>query len=135
MRGYVIAADGRRRRRRREEEAVEVTFAEVYAAADAGQGRRRVRQVQGLPQARGRRQRDRPALYGIVDRPMAAVAGFGYSDALAAPAGRHLDAGRTRRLAREPEGLRAGQQDDLHRSCKKIEDRANLIAYLATIGG
>ena len=76
-----------------------------------------------------------PHLDGVVGRPIAAVADFGLFRRAQRPHGdswtlEHLDAYLT-----NPQGIYPGQQDVLVAGLPKAEDRANLIAYLESLGG
>lgn len=125
--GYVIAslegdAGGE------EEEAVEVSFEEVYAAADAGAGERVFNKCKACHKLDGSNGTG-PHLDGVVGRAVAAVDGFGYSDAMAAVDGdwtpEELDA-----FIENPRSDVEGTKMSFA-GIKDVEDRANLIAYLA----
>jgi cytochrome c len=126
---YAIEVDGGAE----EEEVVEVSFEEVFASADAGAGERvwgKCRACHKLEQgANG----VGPYLYGVVDRDIGAVDGFNYSGNLQAAAEvwtpENLNA-----FLENPRGWAPGTTMSFN-GLPKIEDRANLIAYLATIGG
>lgn len=70
---------------------------------------------------------------GVVDRAVSSVEGFGYSGSLIAVAQQwtpeNLNA-----FLENPKGYAPGTAMN-YRGLRKIEDRANLIAYLASIGG
>lgn len=73
-----------------------------------------------------------PHLNGVVDRPRASVAGFTYSDALKALAGEnwtpeHIDA-----FITKPKDYAPGTKMTFP-GLSKPADRANVIAYLATL--
>lgn len=74
-----------------------------------------------------------PHLYGVVDRAVSSVAGFGYSGALVAVAD-VWDADHLNGFLENPKKYAPGTKMGFA-GLKKEEDRANLIAYLATIGG
>ena len=73
-----------------------------------------------------------PALYGVVDRVVASVDGFAYSGSLIAVAdvwtSENLDGFLTK-----PSKYAPGTKMSFN-GISKPQDRANLIAYLATIG-
>lgn len=108
----------------------EIPFADVYAVADAGAGERLWRQCSACHALNAGQNGVGPYLAGIVDRPIGVADGFDYSDALAS-----LDAAWTpENLSGFLENPRSwapgtamsyGGMDD-------VEDRANLISYLAT---
>lgn len=111
-----------------EEEAV--PFEEVYAAADAGAGERLWRQCSACHALEDGRNGVGPYLTGVVDRPIASAAGFNYSDALASLGGDWTPEAISGFIENPREyapgtAMSYGGMDD-------IEDRANLIAYLAT---
>lgn len=112
-----------------EEEVVEVAFADVYAAADAAKGERVFSKCKACHKLDGSNGTG-PHLDGVVDRAVAGVDGFGYSDPMIALGGNWtpevLDAFLTK-----PKDLVPGTKMSFS-GLKDIEDRANLIAYLAT---
>ena len=112
------------------EEVVEVAFADVYATADAAAGERLWRQCSACHVLEPGVNRVGPYLHGIVDRPKHAAEGFNYSDALLSQDG-----------AWTPENLSAFLESPrtyapgtamAYNGMSDVEDRANLIAYLAT---
>lgn len=112
------------------EEVVEVAFADVYATADAAAGERLWRQCSACHVLEPGVNRVGPYLHGVVDRPKHAAEGFGYSAALLAQDG-----------AWTPENLSAFLENPRayapgtamsYNGMRDVEDRANLIAYLAT---
>ena len=112
------------------EEVVEIPFAEVYAAADAGAGERLWRQCQACHKLEAGANGVGPYLHGVVDRDKHAAAGYDYSDGLMATTG-----------AWTPENLSSFIENPreyapgtkmAYRGMSDAEDRANLIAYLAT---
>jgi len=115
------------------EEVVEVAFADVFATADAGSGEKLWRQCSACHKLADGANGTGPHLYQIVNRDIASVDGFGYSGALTA-----LDGGWTPEalngFIENPKGYAAGTAMS-YRGMAKIEDRANLIAYLESAGG
>lgn len=114
------------------EEAVEVNFDEVLASADVGKGARVFNKCKACHKLEDGANGTGPHLFGVVDREKAAVDGFGYSDALASMGG-----------AWTPENLNGFLESPRNYApgttmgfsgLGDVEDRANLIAYLATIG-
>lgn len=116
-----------------EEEVVEVAFADVFAAADAGSGERLWRACQACHSLEDGKNGTGPHLYAVVGRDKGAVDGYGYSDAMATQEGdwtpENLEAFLT-----SPKDYTPGTKMS-YSGMRDIEDRANLIAYLATIGG
>ena len=112
------------------EEVVEVPFAEVYAAADAGAGERLWRQCQACHKLEPGANGVGPYLHGVVDRPKHAADGYDYSEALLSQDGawspENLSA-----FLEDPRGYAPGTKM-AYRGMGDAEDRANLIAYLAT---
>ncbi|SFO86390.1 c-type cytochrome [Tranquillimonas alkanivorans] len=111
------------------EEVVEVDFAEVMAAADPGAGERvfgKCRACHALDGSDG----TGPHLNGVVGREVASVAGFNYSGALSDAA----DVWTPENLngfLESPRGYAPGTSMGFA-GLPKLEDRANLIAYLAS---
>ncbi|MEM9318861.1 MAG: cytochrome c family protein [Pseudomonadota bacterium] len=112
------------------EEVIEIPFAEVYETADAGAGEALWRQCSSCHANVAGQNGVGPYLHGVVDRDIASVDGFGYSDALAG-----LDGDWT------PEALSGFLESPrnyapgtamAYNGMGDVEDRANLIAYLAT---
>lgn len=111
-----------------EEEVVEVAFADVYESADADAGERLWRQCSACHALNGN-DGVGPHLNGVVGREIAAVDGFNYSDALSG-------------LEQEwtPENISGFIENPrdwapgtamAYNGMGDIEDRANLVAYLA----
>jgi cytochrome c len=131
VRGYVILAEEEDADAAvAEEEVVEVAFADVYANADPGAGERLWRQCAACHALEPGVNGVGPYLHGVVDRPKHSVEGFNYSDALLSQDG-----------AWTPENISAFIESPrsyapgtamAYNGMRDIEDRANLIAYLAT---
>ncbi|WP_292023234.1 cytochrome c family protein [Maritimibacter sp. UBA3975] len=109
------------------EEAVEVSFEEVFAEADAGAGERVYNKCKSCHKLDGTNGTG-PHLDGVVGREVAAVGDFSYSDAMASVEGSWT-----------PEELNAfleNPRSDINGTkmtfsgLNDIEDRANVIAYL-----
>ena len=110
------------------EEVVEVAFADVYAAADPARGEKVFAKCKACHKLDGV-DGTGPHLNGIVNKAVAAVDGFGYSAGMAALGGTW-----TPELLNEfllkPKDLISDTKMTFA-GLKKVEDRANLIAYLA----
>lgn len=110
--------------------AEEVSFADLYAAASAEDGSKLWRQCSACHSNEAGKHGTGPSLHAIVGRDKAAIEGFRYSGAMAAAEGawepENLDAFLT-----NPRGYVNGTSM-AYAGMKKAEDRANLIAYLAT---
>ncbi|SPF75133.1 Cytochrome c-552 [Aliiroseovarius pelagivivens] len=130
--GYVIATadDGHA-----EEEAEEaIPFADMVAAADVAKGEKVWGKCKACHKLEDGANGTGPHLYGLIDRPIAGVDGFGYSDVLA---GMSADAWTVEALdawLASPKAFAPGNKMTFS-GLKKDGDRANLVAYLATIGG
>ncbi|MEX3017858.1 cytochrome c family protein [Gymnodinialimonas hymeniacidonis] len=113
------------------EEVPEIPFADVYAVADAGAGERLWRQCSACHALNAGQNGVGPYLLGVVDRPIAAADGFDYSDTLAGMSDMAWTPENISGFIENPRewapgtAMSYGGMDD-------IEDRANLIAYLAT---
>jgi len=112
-----------------EEEVVEgPPFAEIYAIADAGAGEGEFRPCSACHALDGS-DGVGPHLNGIVDKAVASADGFGYSGSLVAVAEtwtpENLNA-----FLENPKDYAPGTAMNF-RGIRSVEDRANLIAYLA----
>lgn len=116
-----------------EVEVVEVDFSEVYASADAASGERQFRACAACHKLEDGVNGVGPHLYGVVGRDIGAEGGFAYSDALSgmgdAWTPENLNA-----FLENPSGWAPGTKMS-YRGLSGIENRANLIAYLESIGG
>ncbi len=115
-----------------EEEVVEVSFEEIYASADASKGERLFRQCSACHKLERGANGTGPYLYGVVDREKGVADGFGYSDTLAGMDGSWTPANLNGFIANPREY--APGTSMAYRGLSDPEDRANLIAYLATFG-
>ncbi len=111
----------------------EVVFEELLATADPEKGARVFRKCTACHKLEDGANGTGPYLYGIVDRPVASANGFtGYSPAMQAHGGNWtpeaLDAFLTR-----PSSYISGTSMSFA-GLKKPQDRADVIAYLQTIG-
>jgi cytochrome c len=73
-----------------------------------------------------------PHLNGVVDRAKAAVAGFGYSDAILAVADQSWTPENLNGFLENPKGYMPGTKMSFA-GLPKVADRANVIAYLASV--
>ncbi|WP_415921949.1 c-type cytochrome [Tateyamaria sp. SN6-1] len=116
------------------EEVVEVAFADVYAAADAGAGARIFRQCSACHKLEDGANGTGPHLYNVVGRDVGSVADYGaYSGALSEVA-EVWTVDVLNEFLENPSGYAPGTSM-AYRGVKDIEDRANLIAYLESAGG
>lgn len=106
-------------------------FATVLASADAAAGEKvwgKCRACHKLDGTDG----TGPHLNGIVGKAKAASAGFAYSDGLVAMAADVWSPENLEAFLENPKGYVAGTKMSFA-GLPKVEDRANLIAYLATV--
>jgi cytochrome c len=110
--------------------AEEVDFETLFAAADPGAGERLWRQCASCHALEPGRNGTGPYLFNIVGRDKGAADGFRYSNAMASAEGtwepENLSA-----FIENPRGYIAGTSM-AYAGMRRAEDRANLIAYLAT---
>jgi cytochrome c len=110
-----------------------VDFATLLASADAGAGEKVFGKCRACHKLEKGENATGPYLYGVVGRAVDAAEGFGYSGALEKVADvwspENLNA-----FLENPKGYAPGTTMGFA-GLKKPEERANLIAYLATIGG
>lgn len=121
-----------------EEDVVEVAdegpdFATLYASADAGAGERVFGKCRACHKLEDGANGTGPHLYAVVDRATGSVDGFGYSGAMVAVTPSWSPEALNGFLE-NPRGYAPGTKMSFS-GLKDAEDRANLIAYLATIGG
>ena len=116
-----------------EEAAPEVPFEEVYVNASAADGEKLWRACASCHKLEAGANGTGPYLYGVVGRDKGSVEGFNYSDTLASMEGDWTPENISGFLANPKEYAPGNKMS--YRGMSDIEDRANLIAYLATIGG
>lgn len=111
------------------EEVTEINFEVLYAAADPGAGERLWRQCQACHKLDGT-DGTGPHLNGIVNKDKGASGGYAYSETLASMEGAWTPENLSGFLA-NPREYAPGTKMS-YSGMKDAEDRANLIAYLAT---
>lgn len=108
-------------------------FEAAFASADPGAGEGEFRPCSACHSLEVGDNRTGPYLAGVVGRPAEAVEGFDYSGALSpvvdAWSPEHLNF-----FLEDPEGYAPGTKMNFN-GIRDVQDRANLIAYLATISG
>lgn len=107
-------------------------FATVFAAADAAAGEKAFGKCKACHKIDGSNATG-PHLDGVVGRAVASVDGFGYSDGMKAHGGDWTPEALNEFLT-NPKGVVAGTKMSFA-GLPKVEDRANVIAYLASLGG
>ncbi len=107
-------------------------FATVLASADAAAGEKVFGKCKACHKLDGS-DGTGPHLNGVIGRAVAGVDGFGYSDAMVAHAGEAPDwtPEALEEFLADPKGVVKGTKMSFA-GLKKIEDRANLVAYLET---
>lgn len=114
------------------EDVVEVPFAEVLASADIGKGAKVFKKCGACHKLEDGANGTGPYLYGVVGRDIAdAGTGFGYSAAIAEFEGDWTAEVLNAFLAAPKDYIPGNKMS--FAGLKKIEDRANLIAYLDSL--
>ncbi len=129
--GYVIEVEGGDTAAAEVEEGP--SLEELLAAADVDKGAKVFSKCKACHKLDDGANGTGPHLYGVVDRAVASVDGFAYSGKLIAVADTWSNENLDGFLA-NPKGFAPGTKMSFS-GLKKATDRANLIAYLATIGG
>lgn len=104
-------------------------FVEVLASADAVAGEKVFGKCKTCHKVNSENGTG-PYLNGVVDRPKGSIDGFGYSDALLAMAGDAWSADNLNAFLTNPKGYMPGTKMNFA-GLAKVQDRANVIAYLA----
>lgn len=114
-----------------QEEVVQVSFEELMANADIGKGAKVFKKCAACHKLSEGANATGPYLYGVVGRPVATAAGFGYSAAMSEKGGdwtaEDLDVFLTKPSAAVPGTAMSFS------GLKKQADRINLIAYLDSL--
>ena len=129
--GYMIATASGEGEAAAEEEAV--PFADLLAAADPAKGEKVYGKCKACHKLEDGANGTGPHLYGLVGRAIAGVAGYSYSDVIAGLGGNWGPDELNEWLA-NPKAFAPGNKMTFA-GLKKDTDRADLIAYLQTIGG
>lgn len=111
----------------------ELSFEEVFASADAGRGERVFSKCRACHKLEDGANGTGPHLWSVVNRAIGGIEGYGYSDVLASNDG-VWDAEALNGFLEDPRGWAPGTKMGFA-GLDDVEDRANLIAYLETIGG
>jgi cytochrome c len=113
-----------------DETAEAVDFETLFAAADPAAGERLWRQCASCHALEPGRNGTGPYLHGVVGRDKGSVEGFRYSAAMASAEGT-WEPENISAFIENPRGYIAGTSM-AYAGMRRAEDRANLIAYLAT---
>ncbi len=114
-----------------EEEAAPVDFAVMLASADAAAGETVFRKCSACHKLDGS-DGVGPHLNGVVNRAKGSIAGFSYSEALAAMSGDSWTPENIAAFVENPKGYMPGTKMAFA-GLPKAEDRANLVAYLTSV--
>ena len=106
-------------------------FADLYAAADVGAGETVFGKCKACHKVNGENGTG-PHLNGVVERPKASIAGFAYSEALVSMAGDAWTTDNLNGFLTSPKAYAPGTKMGFA-GLAKVEDRANVIAYLASL--
>lgn len=106
-------------------------FTEVYAAADAAAGEKVFSKCKACHKVDGSNGTG-PHLNGVVDRPKGSVPDFAYSEALLAMSADSWTPENMNGFLENPKGYMPGTKMSFA-GLGKVEERANVIAYLATM--
>lgn len=115
------------------EEVAEVSFDDVLAAADVDKGAKVFGKCKACHKLEDGANATGPSLFNIVGRDIGSVAGFGYSGVMEELPGDWTPEALSDFLE-SPKTYAPGTKMTFS-GLSKIEDRANLIAYLETVGG
>lgn len=113
---------------------VEVSFTDLYANADVAKGEKVFSKCKACHKLEDGANATGPSLYGVVERPVGEEPGFAYSDAMLAHQGDVWTPEKLNEWLTSPKDFAPGNKMTFA-GLKKAEERADLIAYLATIGG
>lgn len=112
------------------EETVELSLADLLAQADVDKGEKVFKKCAACHKLEDGANGTGPSLYGVVGRPVAAIAGFGYSDPMAAHGGDWTPEVLSEFLVKPADAVPGTKMS--FAGLPKAEDRANLIAFLNT---
>ncbi|MEP3348104.1 MAG: cytochrome c family protein [Litoreibacter sp.] len=115
------------------EEVVEVDFAVMMGDADVEKGAKVFSKCKACHKLDEGANGTGPSLYGIVNSEIAAVDGYGYSDVLLEKDG-VWSHDQLQAFLENPKAYAPGTKMGF-KGLPKVTDRANIIAYLETIGG
>lgn len=108
-------------------------FAEVLASADADKGANVFRKCAACHKLEAGENATGPSLFGVVGRPIGSADGFSYSGAMSGHGGEWTPEALNEFLTK-PQNYVPGTTMSFN-GLPKIDDRADLVAYLQSIGG
>lgn len=111
----------------------EVSFEELMAGADTAKGAKVFKKCSACHKIEDGVNSTGPSLYGVVGRPVASAAGFGYSGAMTSHGGDWTPEALYEFL-QKPSAVVSGTSMSFS-GLKKEKDRVNLIAYLDSLDG
>lgn len=115
------------------EQPAAVSLGTLLASADAAKGQAAAKACAACHDfSKGGPNKVGPNLWGVVGRPHASIAGFAYSEAMAAKKGEPWSYEALNEFVQNPKGAIPGTKM-VFGGLKKDADRANLLAYLATL--
>ncbi len=132
-RGFVVMAEDEAAGGGEQEAAPAKTLNQLLAEADVAKGGKLFSKCKSCHKLEEGKNATGPSLYGVVGRPVASVSGFAYSDALKGVGGTWTPEALDQWLT-SPKAYAPGNKMSF-KGLPKDTDRANMIAYLATIGG
>jgi cytochrome c len=115
------------------EDEAEVDFAALVLDAEISDGERVFSKCKACHKVDGT-DGVGPHLNGVVGREIASIGGFGYSDALAGLAGEAWTAENLNAFLADPKGWAPGTKMSFA-GLNKVDDRADLVAYLQATDG
>jgi len=115
-----------------EEEVMEIAFSDVLALADIEKGAKVFGKCKACHKLAAGANGTGPTLFAVLDRDIGSVDGYGYSGVLSELPG-DWTAEALNEFLENPKKYAAGTKMAFS-GLSKIDDRANLIAYLSTIG-
>ncbi len=107
------------------------SFEELLASADTAKGAKVFSKCKACHKLEDGKNGVGPSLFGVVDRAIASIAGFGYSDAVSGLGG-DWNVSALNEFLTNPKAYAKGTKMTF-KGLKKDTDRANLISYLQTV--
>ncbi len=133
MQAYSVEVEGAAAPAKEEAATEEPTFEDLLAAADVAKGEKTFGKCKACHKLEEGANATGPYLFGVVGRDVATAEGFSYSSAMQEHGGQWTPE-RISEFLTKPKDVVPGTKMSFA-GLKKATDRANVIAYLATIGG